>query len=53
MLTISQTKKVEEIEIGVLETERVNITEDEMLSMLLGAGDVQSATELVASAEKA
>ena len=53
MLTISQNKQDEEfIDIHPIETERVNITEDEMLSMLYGVRDINNATLLIENSTK-
>lgn len=51
MLTTFQNKQKDNddiIEIQPIETERINITEDEMLSMLYGVNDIDNAEILVA-----
>ena len=53
MSIMSQNKQDEEfIDIHPIETERINITEDEMLSMLYGVGDIDNATLLIENSTK-
>lgn len=55
MSIISQNKQAEGrdvIEIQPIETERYNMTEDDVLSMLYGAGDFDNASLLVENSQK-